>query len=203
MKKLIFLLVAMVVSINCISTANAKTKHKRHHHYHVNKIVKKVDYRQIKLNEMMSVYDENTSSGFFAIEKLRREYVYKEPVKVKKPTFAYEINYGRDLVAEASKYLGLGARQLGLPKNLWCADFMNMLVGGHDRAAASYLSRGKQANYGCVNCVAVLVRRGGNHVGIVSGYDEDGDPIIISGNHDGVVGIGAYRREKVIGYRSI
>ena len=57
--------------------------------------------------------------------------------------------------------------------------------------------------YGCVNCVAVLVRRGGNHVGIVSGYDEDGDPIIISGNHDGVVGIGAYRREKVIGYRSI
>jgi hypothetical protein len=166
----------------------------------------KVDYRQIKLNEMMAIYDESSPGGFFAIDKARQEYQQNvKVVKVKRPEVkqVYTSQESKDLVERASKYLGFGPNQLGLPRNLWCADFINMLVGGHSRAAASYLSRGTYAKYGCVNCVAVLTRRGGNHVGVVSGYDDDGNPIIISGNHNGVVGIGVYRRERVIGYRTI
>ena len=166
----------------------------------------KIDIRQIKLNEMMAIYNEDSSGGFFALEKAREEFRNVKMIKLKKPEIKpvqYTEDSGNDLVQRASKYLGFGPNQLGLPRNLWCADFINMLVGGHSRAAASYLGRGTYAKYGCVNCVAILKRRGGNHVGVVSGYDGDGDPIIISGNHNGVVGIGVYRREKVIGYRTI
>jgi uncharacterized protein (TIGR02594 family) len=165
----------------------------------------KVDYRQIKLNEMMAIYNEDSSGGFFALEKAREEFRNVKVVKVKKPEVKQVLTQQetKDLVERASKYLGFGPNQLGLPRNLWCADFINMLVGGNSRAAASYLNRGTNAKYGCVNCVAVLTRRGGNHVGVVSGYDDDGNPIIISGNHNGVVGIGVYRRERVIGYRTI
>jgi uncharacterized protein (TIGR02594 family) len=209
MKKLIFLLVLILVGINYPTMANAEPKNK-HNHAKVHKKVKKqqppkVDYRQIKLNEMMAIYDESSPAGFFALEKAREEYRNIKIVKVKKPETkqVYTAQESKDLVEKASKYLGFGPNKLGLPRSLWCADFMNMLVGGHSRAAASYLTRGTNAKYGCVNCVAVLKRRGGNHVGVVSGYDEDGDPIIISGNHDGVVGVGKYRRERVIGYRTI
>jgi uncharacterized protein (TIGR02594 family) len=215
MKKLIFFLVAILVCINCSTTADSNPKDKPDHYAtKVHKKVKKqkveqppkIDYRQIKLNEMMAIYDESSPGGFFAIDKARQEYQQNvKVVKVKRPEVkqVYTSQESKDLVERASKYLGFGPNQLGLPRNLWCADFINMLVGGHSRAAASYLSRGTYAKYGCVNCVAVLTRRGGNHVGVVSGYDEEGNPIIISGNHNGVVGIGVYRRERVIGYRVI
>lgn len=215
MKKLIFLLVAILVGVNCLTAANAEPKDKPNHYAtKVHKKVKKqkvekpakVDYRQIKLNEMMAIYDETSSGGFFALEKAREEYRQNvKVVKVKRPEVKHVLTSqeSNDLVERASRYLGFGPNQLGLPRNLWCADFINMLVGGHSRAAASYLNRGTYAKYGCVNCVAILTRRGGNHVGVVSGYDDDGNPIIISGNHNGVVGIGVYRRERVIGYRTI
>ena len=65
------------------------------------------------------------------------------------------------------------------------------------------MSRGRPAYHGCVNCVAVTKRRGGHHVGVVTGYDSNGDPIIISGNHGRRVGIGTYARNRVIAYRYV
>ena len=112
-------------------------------------------------------------------------------------------SFGGGLAARANQYVGQTASQLGLPKSLWCADFMNMLVGGTDRRAISYARRGTPAPYGCTDCVAVLPRRGGNHVGIVQGYDESGNPIIISGNHNRQVGVGVYSKHRVIAYRYI
>lgn len=110
---------------------------------------------------------------------------------------------GGDLIASAQQFIGATARELGLPRRLWCADFMNMLVGGSDRRAASYTHRGSPAPYGCTNCVAVTTRRGGGHVGIVQGYDERGNPIIISGNHGHRVGVGTYSKRMVIAYRYV
>lgn len=134
----------------------------------------------------------------------------KETVKVTKhkgKKYSVEqrtiIQRSGDLINKASTFMGATARQLGLPSRLWCADFMNMLVGGEDRRAISYASRGKPAGYGCVNCVAVTKRRGGNHVGIVKGYDENGNPIIISGNHNRKVGVGIYTKNRVVAYRYI
>jgi uncharacterized protein (TIGR02594 family) len=106
-----------------------------------------------------------------------------------------------DLISRAMSYVGSTASQLGLPVRLWCADFMNMLVGGKDRRAISFMSRGSPASYGCTNCVAVTRRKGGGHVGIVKGYDTKGNPILISGNHSRRVGVGTYSRNSVIAYR--
>ena len=106
-------------------------------------------------------------------------------------------------IDKAQVYIGMNARQLGLPLRLWCADFMNMLFGGSDRRAISYASRGTPAAYGCTNCVAVTRRKGGHHVGIVKGYDGRGNPLLISGNHGRRVGIGTYSKSAVIAYRYI
>lgn len=106
-----------------------------------------------------------------------------------------------DLISRAMNYVGLTGPQLGLPSRLWCADFMNMLVGGKDRRAVSYVSRGSPASYGCTNCIAVTRRKGGGHVGIVKGYDPKGNLILISGNHSRRVGVGTYSKSKVIAYR--
>lgn len=108
-----------------------------------------------------------------------------------------------NLIVKSKQYLGANARQLGLPTSQWCADFMNMLVGGKDRRAYSYLNRGAPAKHGCINCVAVTRRKGGGHVGVVTGYDSRGNPIIISGNHSRRVGIGVYARHAVVSYRYV
>ncbi|WP_334478131.1 hypothetical protein [Bradyrhizobium algeriense] len=45
-------------------------------------------------------------------------------------------------------------------------------------------------------------RRGGGHVGLVSGFTPAGDPIVISGNHGRVVGEGVYPRSRIIAHVS-
>jgi uncharacterized protein (TIGR02594 family) len=108
-----------------------------------------------------------------------------------------------NLVVKASQYIGARARDLGLPSRLWCADFMNKIFGGRDRAAISYASRGTPAPHGCTNCVAVTKRPGGHHVGIVKGYDRAGNPILISGNHGNRVAVGTYSKYRVVAYRYV
>ena len=43
-------------------------------------------------------------------------------------------------------------------------------------------------------------RHGGGHVGVVSGIDDKGNPIIISGNHNNTVAESAYPRSRIIAY---
>ena len=110
---------------------------------------------------------------------------------------------GLDLVSAARKFLGYGAAALGLPRSLWCADFMNKITGGGtgSRVAKSYLGYGRAASYGCVGCIAVMSRKGGGHVGVVSGYDKKGNPILISGNSKNRVREHSVSKHRVIAYR--
>jgi uncharacterized protein (TIGR02594 family) len=197
MKKLIFVLAVMLGSFGfLIESVSAKPNNKR---YHYNK-------KSVMVNDqnLYNDVDEDTAAGFFTKDKERTlgsNFKHKNgtgqiPVSSTKRT-------GADLINKASVHLGSSARQLGLPNRLWCADFMNMLVGGNDRRAISYKTRGKPAAHGCTNCIAITKRKGGQHVGVVSGYDEAGNPIIISGNHNRRVGIGVYARNKVLAYRYI
>jgi len=133
----------------------------------------------------------------------KKKYKKKKIVKAKSNKTVKQVVGTGPVVEKAKPYIGMNARQLGLPLRLWCADFMNMLFGGKDRRAISYASRGTPAAYGCTNCVAVTRRRGGHHVGIVQGYDGRGNPILISGNHGRRVGIGTYSKSVVIAYRYI
>jgi hypothetical protein len=43
-------------------------------------------------------------------------------------------------------------------------------------------------------------RRGGGHVGVVSGIDPNGNPIVISGNHNHTVAEAVYPRRRIITY---
>lgn len=125
-----------------------------------------------------------------------------------KVTDQYPVSQGSSwgsLASRARSYMGETAHQLGLPGRLWCADFINKITGGGtgSRQAKSYLHYGTKARYGCTDCIAVLSRgRRGGHVGIVTGYDAKGNPIIVSGNHGHRVGEGVYSKHRVLGYRN-
>jgi uncharacterized protein (TIGR02594 family) len=91
-----------------------------------------------------------------------------------------------NVVAEARRYIG------GNPTSratLWCARFMNMVLqrtgfqGTGSDAARSFASYGQRVSGPQVGAIAVMARRGGGHVGIVSGIDAAGNPILISGNN--------------------
>lgn len=110
-----------------------------------------------------------------------------------------------DLVAEARRHLGETAGQLGLPRRDWCSDFMNYvarrvgLQGSGSRLARSWAHAGRRLPGPEIGAVAVLSRgRRGGHVGVVSGIDPAGNPIIISGNHGHRVGEGVYPLRRVI-----
>jgi uncharacterized protein (TIGR02594 family) len=108
------------------------------------------------------------------------------------------------LVAEARKYIGTNPTDR---KRLWCATFMNFVLrklgysGTNSDAARSFAYYGRRISAPRVGAIAVLTRgRRGGHVGVVSGTDKNGDPIIISGNHNKLVGEGVYSRSRVIAY---
>ena len=51
-----------------------------------------------------------------------------------------------------------------------------------------------------VGAIAVMGRRGGGHVGVVSGVDASGNPVVISGNHNNTVAESVYPRGRIIAY---
>jgi uncharacterized protein (TIGR02594 family) len=106
------------------------------------------------------------------------------------------------LVEQARAYIGRTGPSLGLPSRLWCSDFANMITGGGtgSRFAKSWLSKPRISPQ--VGAMVVTSRRGGGHVGIVSGFTAKGDPIVISGNHGRRVGEGVYARSRIIAYVS-
>lgn len=91
-----------------------------------------------------------------------------------------------NVVAEARRYIG------GNPtgrSSLWCARFMNMVLqrsgyrGSGSDLARSFASYGQRVSGPQVGAIAVMGRRGGGgHVGVVSGIDATGNPIVVSGN---------------------
>ena len=112
------------------------------------------------------------------------------------------------VLLEALRWRGLTASQIGLPAQLWCADFMNFVLrrsggaGTQSRAARSFLKYGKKLDSPRVGAIAILYRAGPNngHVGIVRGTDGQGNPILVSGNSGNQVRQSTYPKERVIGY---
>jgi len=112
------------------------------------------------------------------------------------------------VLLEALRWRGRTAKQLGLPSQLWCADFMNFVLrsagakGTHSRAARSFLDFGKKLDGPRIGAIAILYRKGANngHVGVVRGTDGEGNPIVVSGNHGLTVKESTYPKGKVIAY---
>jgi uncharacterized protein (TIGR02594 family) len=109
------------------------------------------------------------------------------------------------LVDAARSYIGRGnptARG-----RLWCAAFMNLVLQrtGHQGTgsdmARSFSSYGQRLSGPQVGAIAVMSRgRRGGHVGVVSGVDDKGNPIIVSGNHGNRVAESVYSKGRVYAY---
>lgn len=101
-----------------------------------------------------------------------------------------------DLVSQARQYIGSNPTGRS---HLWCGAFMDMILrqtghrGGGNYSLA-YAHYGTRVSGPVVGSIAVMGRRGGGHVGVVSGVDSRGNPIIISGNTWG----GRSRRSRVL-----
>ena len=109
------------------------------------------------------------------------------------------------VVAEARRYIGRG-NPTGR-RSLWCARFMNMVLqktghrGTGSDMARSFASYGHRVSGPQVGAIAVISRgRRGGHVGVVSGVDAKGNPIIVSGNHGRKVAEAVYPRGRVYAY---
>lgn len=108
------------------------------------------------------------------------------------------------VVAEARRFIG------GNPtarSRLWCARFMNLVLersglhGTGSDMARSFASYGQRVSGPQVGAIAVMSRgRGGGHVGVVSGIDPNGNPIVVSGNHGHRVAESVYPRGRIYAY---
>jgi uncharacterized protein (TIGR02594 family) len=102
------------------------------------------------------------------------------------------------LVSEARRYIGTNPTGRG---SQWCGAFMDLVLKKTGHAGGGNLARG-YARYGTrvsgpqVGAIAVM----NHHVGVVSGIDANGNPIIVSGNHNRTVAESVYPRGRVAAY---
>src|SRR5437868_9090189 len=110
---------------------------------------------------------------------------------------------GSSLISEARRYLGGNPTGRG---SLWCARFMNMVLqhtGHHGTGsdmAHSFAHYGQRISGPQVGAIAVMGRRGGGHVGIITGIDAQGNPIMISGNNGNRVREAPISRGRIYAY---
>jgi uncharacterized protein (TIGR02594 family) len=107
------------------------------------------------------------------------------------------------LVMEARHYLGGNPTGRG---SLWCARFMNLVLqrtghrGTGSDMANSFAHYGHRVSGPQVGAIAVMGRRGGGHVGTITGVDARGNPIMISGNNGNRVREAPISRGRIYAY---
>jgi uncharacterized protein (TIGR02594 family) len=118
--------------------------------------------------------------------------------------FGHKAFGGADLVSEARRWLGTNPTGL---TSLWCARFMNFVLqrtghpGSGSDLARSFSSYGQRIAGPRVGAIAVMARGdSGGHVGVVSGIDDSGNPIIISGNYSHTVAEATISRGRILAY---
>ena len=102
------------------------------------------------------------------------------------------------LVSQARAYMGTNPTGRG---RAWCGAFMDLVLKKTGHSGGGNLARG-YARYGTrvsgpqVGAIAVM----NSHVGVVSGIDANGNPIIVSGNHNRTVAESVYPRSRIVAY---
>lgn len=105
---------------------------------------------------------------------------------------------GNSLVESARQYIGTNPTGRG---SLWCGAFMDMVLkktghAGGGNLAWGYSHYGTRVSGPQVGAIAVMH----GHVGVVSGVDANGNPIIVSGNHNHTVAEAVYPRGRISAY---
>lgn len=115
---------------------------------------------------------------------------------------------GGSLVAEARRYEGMNRAQLGMKHRAWCGEFLGRVARAsgvrtpeNPAKASNWRSVGTRISSPRPGAIALVARGGGiGHVGIVTGVDGNGNPILISGNYRNRVVETAYPRRRIVGY---
>jgi len=107
---------------------------------------------------------------------------------------------GGDLVSTARSYLGTNPTNRS---TLWCGAFVDVVLQktGHKPGSAlagAYINYGTRVSGPQPGAIAIF--NGGSHVGIVSGVDSNGNPIIISGNVNRTTTEQAFARNRITAY---
>ena len=102
------------------------------------------------------------------------------------------------LVSQARSYLGTNPTGRG---SQWCGAFMDLVLkktghAGGGNLARAYAGYGTRVSGPQVGAIAVM----NHHVGVVSGIDANGNPIIVSGNHNRTVAESVYPRSRIAAY---
>ncbi|MGY8711884.1 TIGR02594 family protein [Bradyrhizobium sp. 18BD] len=173
---------------------HAYVHHARHHHYRHHARSSRFERSAAQLQasgfgDTQASYDPNANSGGAANSAMAA---------------SGSFGGGSGLVSEARRYLGGNPTGRG---SLWCARFMNMVLQhtGHQGTgsdmASSFARYGTRVSGPQVGAIAVTSRgRRGGHVGIITGIDAQGNPIMISGNNGNRVREAPISRGRIYAY---
>src|SRR3954469_4570427 len=173
---------------------HAYVHHARHHHYRHHARSSRFERRAAQLEasgfaDTQASYNPNANSGGMANNGMAAS--------------GGGFGGGSGLVSEARRYVGGNPTGRG---SLWCARFMNMVLQhtGHQGTgsdmASSFAHYGTRVSGPQVGAIAVMGRRGGGHVGIITGIDAQGNPIMISGNNGNRVREAPISRGRIFAY---
>jgi uncharacterized protein (TIGR02594 family) len=185
-----------------ISPASARPQHgaSRHHSHHVGKYTHSSRHHtrhRVRYGRRHAASVEQQAPSFGASENFANA-----NASMNQPGGGFG---GSGLVDAARSYIGRG-NPTGRGR-LWCAAFMNLVLkrsghaGSGSDMARSFSSYGQRISGPQVGAIAVMSRgRRGGHVGVVSGIDAKGNPIIVSGNHGNRVAEATYSKGRVYAY---
>lgn len=149
--------------------------------------------------------------------KLKKKVAHKEkkrkgtlPLPRSKPLIVEGAEFDQIISFSASNLVAIAKRYLGTNPtgwaSLWCGRFMAMIA---PQAAKRIPNPNLAINWAKlprvsprVGAILITRRNGGNHVGVVIGFDKRNNPITISGNHNRKVGIGTYHKSRIVAYVS-
>ncbi|MBR0984508.1 TIGR02594 family protein [Bradyrhizobium liaoningense] len=178
---------------------HAYVHHARHHHYRHHARSSRFERSAAQLQaggftNTQASYDPNANSGGMAHAATANAAMANSG----------GFGGGSSLVSEARRYVGGNPTGRG---SLWCARFMNMVLEhtGHKSSgsdmASSFARYGTRVSGPQVGAIAVMSRgRRGGHVGIITGVDAQGNPIMISGNNGNRVREAPVSRGRIYAY---
>lgn len=204
---------------------HAYVHHARHHHYRHHARSARFERSAAQLQasgfgDTFASYDPNTNSpgvtmsgnggtiltgsGRMAMRASRRAAMSANGGMASDATSSGGFGGGSGLVSEARRYVGSNPTGRG---SLWCARFMNMVLehtghkGSGSDMASSFARYGTRVSGPQVGAIAVMSRGGrGGHVGIITGIDAQGNPIMISGNNGNRVREAPVSRGRIYAY---
>ena len=182
---------------------HAHGHHVKHHHVKKHHVKKHRSARRHRAHRHRARHGSRWDAG---VRTMRAKQLHNANASMGDSSGVFGGGFGAsNVVAEARRYIGRG-NPTGR-RSLWCARFMNMVLqrSGHKGTgsdmARSFAHYGRRVSGPQIGAIAVMSRgRRGGHVGVVSGIDAQGNPIIISGNHGHRVAEAKYSRGRVVAY---